>query len=357
MITKKGWNQELMMSLWKKEATYDAAVTINATNFVSMRGYTDYDPEWGDEVIDDLDTVSGSEHATEQEINTQGFKFTYEEPRARPNSVIGMVYGAFGIGSLTALQDGGFNAWRHLGSPVAVGTALPSFNIVAKKGGLQYLHKGCMVNSVELSSEEGGGVKLAAEIIGSGTRATDATGFVAKLAEPRLFARHIKIFREDGANISIDATPTQGTENISSATPDTLSPRVTSWRWKYLTNVEGQRGHGSAVFQDMDYSRRAVEFSMTLRHNDNAELDQYLAQTNLAFEIDCTTTSLVAAGGAFYSGVHIVVPSAKIKKTPWPKGGVGDVLTTDIEVTLLDNGTNPISIFAGYSAKSAYFAA
>jgi hypothetical protein len=356
MITKKGWQQELMMSLYKKEATYDAAVTINASNFCTLKGFSDYDPDWADEVSDDLETVSGSEYATEQEIIKQGFSLTYEEPKARPNTIIGMIAGAFG--SLTPTQDGGFTAYKHKGNPVTVGTGLPSFNLIGKKGGIQYLQKGCMVNSVELSGEEAGPVKLSAEIFGSGTRATDATSFVAKVSEPRLYAKDSKLWLEDGASISIDATLTQGLENISSGTPTSLGPRVKSWRWKFMNNLEGQGGFGGGgVFQDMDYGRRAVELAMTLRFNDTTELDYYLNQTNLALELDCKTTTLVAAGGSFYYGFQLVVPSFKLKKAPMPKGGVGDVLTQDFEIIILDNGTNPISIFEGYSAKAAYFAA
>ena len=356
MIAKKGWDQSLMMSLYKKEATYDAAVVINATNFCTLKGHSDYDPDWADTVVDDLDAVTGSEYATEQEITEQGFKFGYEEARARPNAIIGMVAAAFG--GLTPTQDGAFVAYKHKGNPAAVGAAIPSFNVIGKKGGIQYLHKGCKVNSVELSGEEGGPVKLSAEIIGSGSRAVDATGFVAKISEPRLYSRYTKIWREASPNISIDATLTQGAENISSGTPVSMGPRVKSWRWKFMNNFEEQRGHGGdGVLQDLDPGRRTVELGLTVLFNDNTELNHYLNQTALALELDCKHATLIAAGGSMYYGFQIIIPKLALKKAPHPKGGVGDSLTQDFEILIMDDGTNPISIFEGYNAKAAYFAA
>lgn len=353
MITKKGWDQALMLSLFKKEASYNSAVTINSTNFCSMHGYADFDPDWADTLVDDADEVKGSEFINTQEIIEQGLKWNYEEPKARPNSIAGLVGAA--LGNIVTTQDGALTAYRHKITPVSVGTALPSFNAVAKKGGLQYLYTGNKINTITLSAEAGGPLKLSAEIIGSGSRTTNASSFVSTISEPRLFARDAKIWREAAPNISIDATLTQGTENISSGTPASIGPRVKSWSWKFSNNLEEQRGHGGGgVLADLDYTRRSIELSLTLLVNDSTEIDYYLNQTGLALEIDCKTNQLIAAGGTLYYGVHIIVPRFQLKKAPLPKGGVGDTITQDFDCTIINDGTNPISIVEVYTAKSGY---
>ena len=357
MSTKKGWDQKLMMSLFKKAASYGAAITINATNFCSITGHSDYDPEWGDTVETDLDTVSGAEHSTTLDILTQGFKFSISQPRAKPNFVVGMMAGA--LGSITATQDGAYTAYRQKIVPVTVGTPLPDFNIVGKKGGLQYLHKGCMVNSVGLTGEEGKPTSCEAEIIGAGDRVADATGFVAEPSESWMLQKNGYIWLETSTAKSIDAAATQGLENISSGTPRDLKAVIKKVSYKHNNNLEGEFGYGAenaGVFQGMDYGRRTDELSLDLRHVDGTDLNYYLNKTILTLEFE-VKGALIAAGGAMFYGYDIIIPRFMLKKAPLPKGGVGDILTLPYECEIQDDGTNPAVIFNGYCAQAAYFAA
>ena len=73
MITKKGWQQNLMFSLYKREASYNAGVIMNNTNACSMKGY-EISPVWEDEIINDRGEITGTEHGTDQEIGTQSVK-------------------------------------------------------------------------------------------------------------------------------------------------------------------------------------------------------------------------------------------------------------------------------------------
>lgn len=354
---KKGWNQKLMLSLYKKEASYGAAVTNSASNFSSITGHSNYDPEWNDSVENDKDSVSGTEHGTDQDILSQGFKVQLEQSRSKPNFLIGMVAAA--LGNIVSTQDGSYTAYKHYITPIAVGSSLPSFNLVGLKGGLQYLHKGCMVNSLSLSAEEGKAVSCSADIIGSGDRAVDANSFVAEPLENWILAKNGYCWLE-GASISIDAANTQGLENISSGTPTDLKSRISKFSWKWNNNIQGFPGFGAGnggVFQDMDYGRRTTELSFSLRFDTAAELAYYTANTALAIEFEFKGASLIAAGGTFYPGFSLVVPRFKLKKPPLPKGGVGDILTCDFEGDVEEDGTNPVVKFTGYNAKAAYFAA
>ncbi|HAR46981.1 MAG TPA: hypothetical protein DCS05_12700 [Nitrospiraceae bacterium] len=356
MNTKKGWEQSLMISSKTKEASYGAAVAVIADNFQGIKAFSDYSPEWADVVETDKDTVSGAEHGTDLDIISQGFKVNIAQPRAKPNFVNAMVGAA--LGSMTPTQDGALVAYKQKIVPVAVGTALPSFNLIGKKGGLQYLHKGCKVNSITLSGEEGKALSCEAEIIGSGHRATNADSFIAEPSESWILMKNGYCWMEDGANISIAAANTQGSEDISSATPEDLKVKIKKFSWKWNNNLEGQPGFGagnSGVFQDMDYARRTQELTFTLRFEDDAHVAFFEAATALAMEIE-VKGALIAGGGAMYYGMALRIPRFKLTKAPLPQGGVGDSLTAEYSCDIQDDGTNPAVIVEVYNAIAAYYA-
>ena len=357
MITQKGWNQNLMLSSYKKEATYAASVTVNATNFTSIKGHSDYDPDWADTVENDKDTVSGAEFGTDLDIISQGLNFTIAQPRAKPNFLIGAVAGA--LGSITSSQDTGYTAYEHKIVPVTVGTTLPSFNTIGKKAGLQYLHKGCKVNSVSITAEEGRPVSAEIEIIGSGDRTTNADAFVAEPSESWMLMKNGYLWIETGANISIAATNTQGAEDISSSTPRDMKVQVQSLTWKFMNNLEGQPGFGAennGVFQDLDYNQRTQELSLTLLYDDETDITNYLATTAFALELE-VKGALIQAGGTMYYGFTLQIPRFKLMKAPLPKGGVADRVTQEFECDIQDDGVNDAVIFYGYNAQDAYLAA
>jgi hypothetical protein len=357
MITQKGWNQNLMMSSYKKEATYAAAVTVNATNFTSITGHADYDPDWADVVENDKDTVSGAEFGTDLDIISQGLKFTISQPRAKPNFLIGAMAGA--LGDITSSQDTGYTAYQQKIVPVTVGATLPSFNVIGKKAGLQYLHKGCKVNSVNIVCEEGKPVSSEIEIIGSGDRTTNADAFVAEPTESWMLMKNGYIWVETGASISIDAADTQGSENISSGTPRDLKVQVQRLSWSFNNNLEGQPGFGNengGVFQDMDYGMRTQELSLTLLYDDETDITNYLATTAFALELE-VKGALIAVGGTMYYGFTLQIPRFKLMKAPLPKGGVGDRVTQEFECDIQDDGVNDAVIFYGYNAQEDYLIA
>lgn len=354
---KRGWEQELMMSLYKKETVYGStAHTVNTTNFCSLIGYSDFGLDWPDDVINDQDTVHNSEYATDTEIVVKKTKFTYEEPYARPNSIIGLI--GLAEGGVTSAQEGALVSYEHTIEEDAAGTDHPSINVIGKKGGKQYLIKGVMCNSWELSSEEFKGLKFGAELIGAGDRTVNASSFVAAISEPRLFAKHIALLQEEDTNISISAVLTQVGENISSATPTTLTTRLKSWNVKRTIGLEPEGGFGGGDYNTgQDYAQRGIEVGLTLRYDSGAELAYYESQTNLALEINCVHTSLVAATGANKFGFKLVIPRLRLTKAPLGEGGVKDKLTCTYNCIVLDDGTNNIFKFKGYNAKAAYLAA
>jgi len=349
----KGWNQNLMMSLFGKEAEYDAGVTISTATACSMVGY-EFEPSWPDKIENDKGDVTGKEHGYDQEIIQCGFEATYKESKAKPNSVIGLA--ALVLGAVSNSQDGELTAYKHIITPVPIGTGLPSGHIEHKKGGLQYKYTGVKGNSFKLSGEAGAPLSLEVALLGSGTRATSATEFVAAITESWLLLSKMSVWMETGANISITAAASraQGVENISSATPDPLGPRFQKFNFAWNNNVTGQPGAGGdGVFQDIDYGRRSAELKFGIIQSAGAELAYYTDQDVVAVEFNLKG-ALIAVGGAMYYGVDLIVPRCKIKAAPLPAGGVDDDLTQEFDVEIFDDGTNSAVELIGYNAQAAY---
>jgi hypothetical protein len=352
--TKKGWNRSVMASLFTKEATYDAGVTMNGTNACSLTGF-ELDTSWDDTIVNDKAEVTGKEHGYDQDIISYGSKFGLKIPKVTPNALAG--FASLALGSTTTTKDGAYNAWRHKIIPVAVGTALPSIHIEDLFGGLQYKYTGVKCSTLKLSGEAGGLLSMEASLVGSGTRATSATAMAAAISESWMKLTNCKVWLESGANISIDATLTQGLENISGATPDNLYPRLKNFEWTWDNALENQPGFGqlSGALQDIDYGRRKCGLKFSLIFNDGTELAYYTAQDACAIEFDLKG-AIVIASSSMYFGAHIVVPRFKIKSAPLPKGGPNDTLTQDFDCEVFDDGTNAASIIEVYNAKSTYLA-
>lgn len=353
--TKKGWNQQLMASVFQREAAYDSGKTHTNSTSCSYRGF-EYDAGYADTVVSDKDEVTGKEHGYDQELVAYGNKPTVKFARVRPNDLAG--FASLVLGSSTPNQDGAYTAYRHRIIPIADGSDLPSISIVHKIGGIQTEFKGIKGNTLKLSGEAGGFLSMDVGLIGSGTRATNAASFAASITESWLKISDMKFWLETGANISISATPTQGTEDISLATPDNLSIRGKSFEFDWDNKAEGQPGFGGGgVFQDVIYGRRAATMKATIIFYDDTEIAYFTAQDTCALELDLKAASLIAVGGSMYYGAHLVIPRLKIKAYPAPKGGVGDSLTQDFDFDIYDDGTNPAVILDVYTAQAAYLAA
>jgi hypothetical protein len=353
-VTKKGWNRKFMASLFKKEATYNAGVTMDSSNACSLIGFDlEKAPEF--KIENDKGEVTGKEHGYDQEILSYGYKFTYKESKAKPNSLAG--FASLVLGSTTATKDGANTAYLHKIVPVTVGTALPSISVEEKHGDLQYRHDGVKGNTLKLSGTAGGFVTMDVGLIGAGSGTESTTDFAAAITESWLKVSGCKVWLESGAEISISNALTQATEDISSATPDDLYPRLKSFEWSWDNALEGQPGFGGAgLFQDLDYGRRKVDLKFSLIFNGETELDYFLNQTACAIEFDLVG-ALVAVGSTMYFGFQLIVPRFKIKNPVFPKGGVGDTLTQDFECEVFDDGTNSASILQVYNAQAAYLGA
>jgi len=355
MVTlKHGWSEEIAFSTFTKEATYDASVAINDTNYSSLQGF-EATVEWPDRIENDKGEVTGLEQGTQQERLEQMVTINVTEPHAKPNTLAGL--GGLVLGATAATQDGAFLGYRHDITPVAVGTALPSISCLHQKGGLKYLYDGVKGMSLEISGEAGGAVQCTYELMGSGTRTVDATAMPTAISESWMLYRSCKVYMESGANIAITNPGTQLTDDISAATSEDLGVRIKSFSWKWNNNSERQSSFGSAtgVALDIDKGRRTTELSFDLLFDSSTELDHFINQDPMAVEFDLAG-ALIDVSGIFKYGLQLQVPLFKLKSAPVAAGGVDDILMVTMDCEILENGTNPASMLSVYNAQTAYLA-
>lgn len=352
MITKKGWASELMMSLFTKEATYDAGVVMSDTSACSMQGH-ESEVTWPDTVVTDKDEVTGKEFGYDQEITQQAVEITYKEAKAKPNTVAGLA--ALTLGGVTSTQEGILTAYTHKIVPIAAGSALPSIQVESQVGGVQHAYKGVKAKTLKISGEAGGMVAVEATLMGSGYRATSTTAFASPISESWLKLRDCKVWMENGAAVTIAASLTQNAQNISSLTPADLGVRLKSFEWSWDNVLEGQMGFGgNGVFLDADFGRRVADLKLSMLFSDSTELDHFINQNPLAIEFDLMGAGPIASGGALNYGMQLIVPRFKLKAAPLPKGAAGEVLTCDLECEIFEDGTNPAAIIEVYNAQVGY---
>jgi hypothetical protein len=359
--TLKGWNRSTMMSLFKKEATYDAGVVMNNSPqyACSMNGY-ELDVTWPDKLLTDKDEITGKEHGYSQDFLTKGVKMVYKEDKVKPNTLAGLL--ALALGSVTTSSVfSPTTGYDHYIKPVAVGTGLPSIEVTDLFGGLQYTYKGVKCDKLKLSGKQAGPLALSADLIGSGTRDVSALAFAAAISESWLLMGNCKVWMETGADISIAASPApgQGSEDISSATPDILGPRMESFDLDYDNKLKGQYGFGGGyVLVDQDFERREIGLKLGMRFVDATELALFLALSPCAIEFDLSGSIIytTSPAGTLKYGCSIIIPRMMLKQAPLPKGGPNNTLTCDLDFEVFEDGTNPAIMFHVYNAQAAYLA-
>lgn len=349
---------QLALSLFDKEASYDAGPGgWTAASACSMSGF-DGMVQMEDSVVDDREGVTGTEYPTEQEIEKKGLALEYSEARMKPNSLAGLA--SLFCGASTPTQDGELVAYQHKIVPVAPGTALPSIGVLYEQGGSEYLAKGIKCNTLEIKTD-GSWFGFKAGLIGSGTRSSDATAFPAKISESWLRTGKIAgLWIETGANISIEASPTQGAEAISSAAPDDLTTRMIEFAFTANNNLRGDLGYlagGGDVRSELEYGRREAAVMIKIKALSSSwatELGYYENQDALAVHLAVDMGTLIAAGGAYNFGFDIIIPQLKLK--PIQRDVQDDFHVITLEGDVQDDGTHDEFLIYAYNAQAAYLA-
>src|SRR3990167_11282303 len=169
---ERAYERQIMLSLFDKEATYDAGPAgWLAANACSMFDFDEaVQDQWPDTLGSNEGEISGGETPSRIVTVRQDVKIPYAESRAKPNSIAGLI--ALNLGTVAAaVQDAALAAYRHKFSKAAP-YSLPSIAAQLKhEGGAQYRYYGLKGGGFTLS-RNGDYFRFESPLIGSGTPAT-----------------------------------------------------------------------------------------------------------------------------------------------------------------------------------------
>lgn len=361
MALQRAYIKQIMASLFDKEASYNAGPGgWTTTSACSLTDYTDsaaYE-EWDDTVQGNNDIITGYEFTTHQELVRQSMRFTYTEPRTKPNTLAGLM--GLSLGTVATVQDGALTAYRHKLTP-AGSTALPSIGVqTLRDGGVQRKYHGVKGDGFQLT-ENGPYFQFQSTLIGSGSRVTAADAFPAFVAEDWIRWGDATIFLKDtaGTPITIPAAPSQTAANLGGSEVN-FSTRVLTWNLQWQNNLApdmGYRPSTGAVRGNFHSTRRQGTIGIKFEVDSASEatdLDYYLNQTQLAIEMRVSSGVLIAATGAFFYGFTIIIP--RVQLTSMPRSQTSEFENLEFQGIIMDDQTNPALNVWVYNAKPTYLA-
>lgn len=361
MTLQRSYARQLMLSLFDKEASYDAGPGGWSTS--SACAMSDMDEasavvQWDDMLQANADVVTGRELVSKQEITRYSTRLTYTEPRCKPNSMAGLI--GLSLGTVASSQDGSETAYRHKITKAA-SVSLPSIaGQVKHEGGDQRLYTGLKGDSFTFAIN-GAYFSFASSLVGSGKRGASVTSFVAAISENWLRVGDAKFFIKDtgGSAISTSGAPTQGSANLGGSEIN-LSTRVRTFSltWNNAQAVEAGYRASTGLYRGNFYPvRRAgsVQISFDVDTSDeSARLTNYLSQTQLAFEVNVDSGVLIDADGAFKYGCVLIIPRLQLK--PVVRAQTDELETIMFDGEVMDDLTNSELVAYVYTAQAAYLA-
>ena len=345
-----------MVSTHKQETAYDTVFpTYTAGNYTSLQEFTlaiGYDDTRRVQGMGD-----GTEFGSDSFVSRKDIRMTLTIDNLRPNDMAWL--SAYALGVTAATKDGANDAYRHKASLASL-SQLPSFSISASEAGEQNAYTGCIIQSLTLSSDNGGYIQAVAEIIASGRRTTDAQTYPATIDEQPLLSNDTRIWMETGAAIDIQTFPAvDGTSAlVAGAAPSiVLTSRVFGGLTVNITNnLREAQGYIATNTDDnlargelLRGARREITAELSSASFESDEFEDFFlgtdnTQSHMALELNNRNTlaGLIDSGGTFFVSGVIVIP----RMTFDPMGSSGDdegVITRDLKLTAL----NPTSAADG----------
>lgn len=347
-----------MLSLFDKEASYDAGPGSWATGSCSLLDFDDASAQevWDDTLQGDTDVITGKEFVDVHEIARQSVRLNYTEPRVKPNTLAGLL--GLSMGTVATTQDGTETAYRHKITPAA-SVSLPSIGIqTLREGGVQRKSTGMKADSFTLANN-GPYFRCQSGLIGSGTRTTASDTFTASITENWLRWGNAKIYVKNtgGSPITVPATPDQTAANLGGSEVN-FSTRVLEWSLNWQNSLPpdfGYRASTGDVRGNFHPVRRRATLTMKFETDsatEATELAYYLSQNKLALELNCNMGVLIDAQGAFLYGFIIIIPSAQL--TSMPRGQTNEFENLDMVAEVRDDGTNDEMVAWVYNARATY---
>lgn len=361
VVGGRHYEDQIMMSLFTREASYDSAVAVAASTTCAMRDFDDDSAheEWDDLVEDDAPLVHGKEYPTQQEIVRQSVRLTYREPRTKPNTLAGLM--GLALGSITSVKDGAANAWRHKLVKTA-SVSMPSISLQTRHArGSQYRYTGTKSDGFTLQGAGGPYLSFETPLIGSGSRARATDTFPAEVDERWLLWGDAHVYwAAMPSPMTLPTNPVQGATNLGGGATE-ISTRL-------ISNFQVQ--HGSSLLDQMGYRpstgkvrghlhplKRGTQVTLEIEVNfdlEETEIDRYFNQTKLALELNLDSGTLIAPAGTYKYGLVLIIPRLQFKRVMYDEKNQTETLV--LEGTVLSDQSNPELAVWCFNATPAYLA-
>jgi len=351
-------DDQLMMSLFTREASYDAPVTVSASTTCAMRDFDDASPheEWDDLVDDDAPLVHGQEYRVVQQIVRQSVRLRYREPRTKPNSVAGLI--GLALGSIASVQDGTANAWRHRLSR-GPSVQMPSITVQTRHAlGSQYRYTGVKSDGFTLAAN-GAYLSLEARLIGSGSRTRAGDTFPATVDERWLRWGDARLYWVEAPTaITLPTAPVQGTTNLGAAAVEISRRLISSFRLEHGSNLLEQMGYRPAsgrVRAHLHPEQRETRVEMELEVSfdlEVTEIDRYFNQTPMALELNVDSGTLIDPAGTYRYGLIVIIPRLQWRRVRYEEEHQLETLV--LEGQVLADGTNAELVVWVFNKQPTY---
>lgn len=363
MALQYAFLKKIMISGFDRELSYGVGpggwTSASAFELIDYPDASGYE-QWDDTVVANNDLVTGYELATDQIIARQSMRIAYAEPRSKPNTLATML--GLILGNVVSTQDGVVDAWRHRIQPATDPRILPSVGIqTMRENGVQRKYHGVKGNEFTLTWDGSPFLGTSGSLIGSGHRATAADAFPGAISEDWILWGNANLYIKDTGGTPIDttlATPSQTAANLGGSEVN-ISTRVRQFSLSVNNNLsadDGYRASTGLLRTNFHPSRRVFTLSFTLDADtatEAADLNYYLQQAQLAFELRVNSGVLIDAG-VFNYGATLIIPRLQLQQIT--RGQTNQIETLTINATVMDDKTNPFLLGLIYNAQAAYLA-
>jgi hypothetical protein len=352
------WKDQVMISLFAREASYDAGVSVSAATTCSMRDFDDATPheEWDDLVDDDVPLVHGEEYRVVQALVRQSVRLTYREPRTKPNTLAGLI--GLALGSITSVRDGTAGAWRHRLSKAA-SVQMPSVTLQTRHAmGGQYRYTGIKADGFTLAAN-GPYLSLSAPLIGSGSRTRAADSFPPAVDERWLRWGDAHVYWVAAPTpIALPADPVQGATNLGPEATEISTRLIGQFEIVHGTHLLDEMGYrpGSGrVRAHLHPERRETWVIVELAVDvdlEATEIDRYFHQTPTALELNVDSGVLIDPSGTYRYGFILLIPRLQWRRVRYDEEHQLETLV--LEGQVLADGTNPEIVCWVFNAQPRY---
>lgn len=233
---------------------------------------------------------------------------------------------AFGFGASTLVAGATFQQVFRFGDTppsLSIQKTIPQTNGTVLS---PFTFTGCMVDSFEMSADEGAIVKTKFGIIGKSAATVTPAEAISYVAAPNLFH-----FAQ--GSISVGGALTAPTDTALASMSAPVAATVTKFDFSFDNNLAVRRafGTGGAMLHPI-LGKRAAKGKMTIEFDSMSFVDAYLADAPMSILLEFDTGVALSTGT---ERLQVAIPCVKLNGEI-PKANAGNIIEMNVDFDILD---------------------